>query len=55
MDDSPGACITGEGKGEGGVVRGRGLDMDESVILTGDNRQSILRVLTVKRSVLLSK
>lgn len=54
MEDSPGACITGEGRGEG-MVRGRGLDMDESVTLTGDNRQIIFRVLTVKSSLLLFK
>lgn len=56
MEDSPGACIAGEGEGERGeVVRGRGLDMDESVILTGDNRKSIFTVLTVKSSVLVFK
>lgn len=37
------------------MVRGRGLDMDEFVILTGDNRKSIFRVLTVKSSVLVFK
>lgn len=54
MEDSPGASKK-RGGGGGKVFRDGGLDVDESVIPTGDNRQSMFRVLTVKSSALLFK